>query len=299
MIADAPPRPPNTDPILRHVHSLPYFKLRVFLAKKLVGEEKYPRFLYKYKAPVESVTLPYLRDLVVEGRLFLSSPTQFNDPFDMTAAVVFDGTEKEKKDRIRRLIADRSQGMNRKQRRELEAEILGSGESEIIRKVTAAHQQNAEGTGVFSFAGDPRSILMWSHYGKDHAGVCFQFECARDPNVFLWAVRMEYVDAYPSFNFASGSSGEIQSTLTHKFKKWSYEDESRLVWPRGARTYARFEPSALTGVILGCRVTQSTKTAVLDLLRERRARGLREVKVFAAVKHPSRYALCLKRLPSA
>src|SRR5437879_6515654 len=103
MIPDAPPRPPNSDPLIRHVLALPYFPLRIFLAKRV---KEYPRFLYKFRPPIEPASVSFVRDLIVYCRLYLSSPIQFNDPFDMTAAAIFEGTPDQKRDRFRRLLAD-------------------------------------------------------------------------------------------------------------------------------------------------------------------------------------------------
>jgi len=303
MIPDTPPRPESDDPIIRYVHALPYFHLRIFLAKKI--SEKYPRFLYKYRPPIDpddskGKSLSHLRDLIVEGRFYLSSPSQFNDPFDMTAFVMYFGTEQQKRERFKRLFAERASqsGMRRKERQERVEAVMSLPEHKILEALKRSHDEHISSTGVFSFAGDPRSILMWSHYGQHHSGICLQFEIARDPNVLLWAVPMKYVRKYPTFNFAIGGTDEIEATLRHKFKRWGYEGESRIVWPGGARTYLRFNPASVVGLVLGCRASNPTKGAVRDLLKERASRGLPNIKLYAAEKHERRYALVLRRLPS-
>ena len=303
MIPDAPPRPPNTDPLLRYVHSLPYFPLRIFLRKRI--SDRYPRFLYKYRAPINPEDLKgkafgYLRDLIVEGRFFLSSPLQFNDPFDMTAFVMFSGTKQQKTDRFKRLFAEHAfrTGMRRKERKERVKLVMSLPEEQIVQTVGQIHAQHTAATGIVSFAGDPRSILMWSHYGEHHTGICLQFEIARDPGVLLWAVTMKYVRKYPTFNFAVSGSDEIEQTLLHKFKRWRYEHESRIVWPGGARTYLRFNAASLVGLIIGCRTADATKFAIRQLLEERASRGLPEIRLFAAKKHERSYALVIRRLQS-
>src|SRR5712691_7077049 len=112
VVKFAPPRPSFStfDPIVRHISSLDYWNCRLFLAKR-IGPEKYPHFQYKYKAlssgAMERRT-KQLRDILVESRLWLSSPRDFNDPFDMTARVIFEAKPQELRQRFKRLIADRS-----------------------------------------------------------------------------------------------------------------------------------------------------------------------------------------------
>ena len=102
----APPRPSNPDSLVQHVLSLDYRRLRRFLATNI--KPRYPVFLYKYKALATDATAKrakQLRDILVESRLWLSSAKDFNDPFDLTARVVFDGDAAKKRQRFESLIA--------------------------------------------------------------------------------------------------------------------------------------------------------------------------------------------------
>ena len=101
--------------------------------------------------------------------------------------------------------------------------------------------------GVFSFAGDPRSVLMWSHYGDHHTGICVQFEVARDVETMMQAVRMEYVTEYPVVNYAEEIQAQIKRPLMHKFKTWDYEREWRIIWPDGAHTYLSIKETRVMG----------------------------------------------------
>ena len=79
------------------------------------GPDRYPRFRYKYKAigsgtPEErEKRADQLRDILVEGLLWLSSPRDFNDPFDTTAQVIFEpASTEQKRQRIKRIIDQQS-----------------------------------------------------------------------------------------------------------------------------------------------------------------------------------------------
>jgi len=46
----------------------------------------FPRFLYKYLGP--SIPNEWLRALLIDSKLYLKSPADFNDPFDMRGCIV-------------------------------------------------------------------------------------------------------------------------------------------------------------------------------------------------------------------
>jgi hypothetical protein len=275
---------------------LDYWKCRLFLAKH-IGPEKYPHFQYKYVALASDAMGRYakqLRDILVENRLWLSSPRDFNDPFDMTARVIIEGETPALRQRFKQLIAEKS-GKPWKERREILNQFMARPRNEWQEAIERSHSQNHEQTGVFSFAGDPRSVLMWSHYGDHHTGICLQFEVARDTKTMLDAVPVRYVKDYPVFNWANDSGEQLGASLTHKFEAWAYEGEWRIVWPGGAHTYLQFNPAALVGLIFGCRAGDSAVSIVKTILGERKARGLPGVKIYRAEKHRGQYALVIRR----
>jgi hypothetical protein len=295
----APPRPSfsNFDPVVQHIRALDYWNCRLFLSKR-IGPEKYPHFQYKYKALASAATerrAAQLRDILVESRFWLSSPRDFNDPFDMTARVIFEGETEDLRQRFKQLIADKS-GKRWKERREMLDQFMGRPRSEWQKAGELAHSKNHEQTGVFSFAGDPRSVVMWGHYGDHHTGVCLQFEVAKDPKTMLEAVPVQYVKDYPVFNWAEDSGKQIGKSLMHKFEAWAYEGEWRIVWPNGARSYLPFNPAALVGLIFGCRTSEAAIRIVDAMLEERKALRLPSICVYRAEKHESRYALMIRRV---
>jgi len=290
-----PPRPsfPSFDPIVAHVRSLSYFDCRVFLAKRV---KQYPHFQYKYKVLPSERSNPqvrYLRDLLLESRLWLSSPRDFNDPFDMTARVIFEGAPHELHQRFKQLIADKS-GLPRKQRKEVLKNFTERKREEWRGAAEKALTKNMSETGICSFAGDPRSVLMWSHYGNHHTGVCLQFEIARDPKILLEAVPLKYVENYPVFNWVKDTGLQMRDLLLHKFKDWKYEGEWRIIRPNGARSYMPFDASALVGLIYGCRAQEAAMEIVKEMLNERQTRGLPPVREYRAEKHGSQYALTIR-----
>jgi Protein of unknown function (DUF2971) len=261
---------------------------------RLLSRARVPisRFRYKF-CSLDDKRVNYLRDILVRSRLWLSSPDDFNDPFDMSAKMLFDGTIKEKRQRINENL--KRNGFNWNQRKKLIPEILRKGTEEHDRIVQRGHVATVTSTGVCCFAGDPLNILMWSHYTTNHRGLCLQFDVAKDPNTFLRAVTMKYSEEYPLIRYVTGFPEGLLVALERKHIGWQYEKETRIVMPEHAHQYLSFRPDALVGIIIGCRATEAEDTIVRELLTERSAQSYPTPKLYQACKHPTKYRLILKK----
>ena len=205
----------------------------------------------------------------------------------MSAKLIAEGNLKQKQERFEQLL--KRQQLKWKDRKRKLPHLVAKTSAELAAAAQGAHRQNVELAGVCSFAGDPRSILMWSHYAANHEGLCFQFEVAKDIGTFAHAVPVEYSDEYPVVNWIIGSEAGLLPTILRKHTGWSYELESRIVIPDGARKYLRFRPEALRGIIFGCRVKDSLIAKVRELLAERSSLGWMLPILYAARQHESRY----------
>ena len=77
-----------------------------------------------------------------------------------------------------------------------------------------AFEKQRSSMGVFSFAGTPRDILMWSHYAQDHTGVCLRFSAAAHLRVFVGAVGVTYSQSYPKLNWLDMAGGTVKALLS-------------------------------------------------------------------------------------
>jgi hypothetical protein len=165
----------------------------------------------------------------------------------------------------------------------------------LERQLGDIYNKHVTKTGVFSFAGDAKSILMWSHYAKDHTGLCIQFERAHDFKTLSGALSVEYSPEYPEVNFIKDFSESLSKGLLRKHTGWSYEQEHRIVRINGAHTYIQFDPKAVVGIIMGCRVTSGGRAIIESLLEERRRAHMPPVRIYKAQKHDSKYQLVVLR----
>jgi hypothetical protein len=167
-------------------------------------------------------------------------------------------------------------------------------------QATIAFRKLLDQSGVISFSSSrtrekdsgPRNILMWSHYGDRHTGLCFQFEIAREPLLIRELLRVKYESKYPEVNWLSPCfHDQIGSALTHKALCWSYEHEWRFILRDSANKYLPFLPEALSAIILGCEISSRKKHVVNRLIHKRQSKGFPSLRVFQAARSPSEYAI--------
>jgi hypothetical protein len=149
----------------------------------------------------------YTYQAIVDGGLYFATPNALNDPFDFDYSTDFP----------KRYFV-----------------FLGGFPIENIR----------DRFGVFSTSKKNDDILMWSHYGDGHRGICLRYQVSDivsavplDFKGVLFAGEVHYSSSKPSFHYlrwlAPFSFGPflietyLMDCLFTKYKEWSYEKEFR------------------------------------------------------------------------
>jgi hypothetical protein len=120
--------------------------------------------LYKYMPVQNEDYLDRLRR-ILQGRIYYSSPTSFNDPFEMSA--LFD-------------IPDHENVMELINNSGPDAGLLSkSARARIFQHVKATLGTNnvvsrdwIESIGVLCLTTTADDLLMWAHYAANHTGIC-------------------------------------------------------------------------------------------------------------------------------
>lgn len=286
---------PPLENLLHTINQQPIWN-RLKLINSKSQSNPYPRFLYKYR-PISisdsKEQISQLRDYLVESRLWLSSPSAFNDPFDMRGCFIFEGTPQSRRKHLLDKLNQYRPELSKKQKEHAVSDLLAGGS--ITETLENSHEANRKSIGVCSFAGNARNILMWAHYASNHSGVCMQFQMTADLSIFSRAISVEYSSVYPVVNYFDDIQKSIIPTLYRKADEWKYEGERRIIHLHGANHFLAYQPSALTGLILGCQLKEPAEIAIKQLLVERREKGFPSIKVYRACRHDTKYHLRLVR----
>lgn len=220
--------------------------------------ENLPRVLYKFYPPTE-----YAFDNLCNGELWLAAPATFNDPYDCSFVVdlpsmlfpwarsktlegrkIFDSVTD---DELESLFADTAQPalvarilapFSKDGVRRL---ILDLASFPIMRTMAANNPGLSEpekvlqlGLKVACFTEHAASMLLWSHYAREHRGFCLEY--ATD-NFAPW-LRVALYPVYygqERFSFPPNLDDRVRArncgiaAALHKASDWKYEHEWRAV----------------------------------------------------------------------
>ena len=281
------------------------------------NDKKIPKRLYKYR-DFSHRTLA----MVISDNVYFADPSTFNDPLDTrpsletdldipeleevlwnfverrTSAEMSTAAKKIKyrgsktKDHIRRhsrrqadqVIADIEYHATNPdydsedyQRRRLGRDI----EEELLRQYDR---------GIVSFAERATCLLMWSHYGDQHHGICIGYSVPDNAAGDIHKVNYGGSRLVEASKVAAmlrrddvARSQVDEAVLLRKAKSWSYEREWRLIGIRGLQN----SPLELEEIIFGIRCDAAVKYAVMKALEDRD----RPVKFYEMREDPGRFEL--------
>jgi DUF2971 family protein len=237
----------------QHTESKPAAdKMRELVAKNA------PPTLFRYRADCTRS-----RDELTDGRIWLSSPEKYNDPYDCTfklsigemkrgieRAVVADvvgriGTSSAK-DKLATVsdaadpieaLADILPDFNKSDVRSRCVEMVAR-----VSDMLASVRKRAK---VCSFSQTHRSVLMWSHYAQHHTGFCVGYPAKtllQIPRFQLFPVVYSpqlYDVTGLAQDFATSAvdqfrMGRIILPLLQKWEVWRYEEEWRAITLQGS-----------------------------------------------------------------
>jgi len=227
--------------------------------------------LYKYKELTKK-SLAHFEDMTRNNRIWFSSPLQFNDPFDCRRMYDTDNTREE--------IVFRKASVIAKHKNIPIKEAFSKANEEIPIKACDLekwqerqlewHSHRLANTGILCFSAVHDHFIMWTHYAKNHTGICFAISVqdtdAEDQiNFIAKAQPVEYSDRCPVINFVQDSAMEIvRKVFFTKASPFRYEQEWRIVEydkKAGLRSIPR---GIISKVFLGCNIEKTAKERVIN-----------------------------------
>ncbi|TDP26846.1 DUF2971 domain-containing protein [Halanaerobium congolense] len=271
-------------------------------------EEDHPKVIYKYRYfDDEGHTL----DMIKDGEIWLSSARNFNDPFDTAITHNFDELYKPIAEEWARSVVKREKPDLTNE----EIKIYASKKLTEIRNNPDEYFKKAKERiieiqynkfGICSFSESDNNILLWSHYTKNHAGVCIGFntevifnyanQIAEKEQELLDLVKVKYSNEYPKYSLFKSKLKEelsdIFNLLYTKSSDWSYEKEYRLIYWGKTNFGIELGSKAISEVILGCCITREHRENILNICTSLDD----SPSVYQAVKSDSSFSIELKNI---
>jgi hypothetical protein len=258
-----------------------------------------PKIVYKYR----DWKKPNHKRILLKNELYLSSPKDFNDPFDCRISQNFSLlTPKEEDDYITSLTITGFPA----------AERMGLNYAEVIKdfenrfKDKKQFQKSADSIlfsyqdkhyAVFSCSTRWNSILMWSHYSANHTGFCigFWYQKLLESRLFGKGGPVNYMADYPKIKPRPAKKDKqlmIDSfTETHtKAKEWHYEKEYRFMttYPRELTEedrIVRIPNDFIAEVILGISISDKNKLRIIKICNKK------GIPVYQAIKNDFKFRI--------
>lgn len=274
------------------------------LAKDIL-EEKY---LYKFRnIPKESSDqdkpdkkiFHYIERIFTHNELYFPSPIALNDPLECRPIVTLgDLSDKQYREKYvsyaRRVMIAGGNMVNPDIIFEWLENHTQEQAQDFCNQMTEALRLDLDKYRICSFSAVNNNPLLWSHYSNSHQGFCLIFDA--DNELFGGAIKVEYQDEYPSYDFTEEDEYLImKNSGLVKFTDWSYEKEFRLISAEPNFKNAlpvknniwSYPPEMLIGVILGYKIPKSDRDIIETLCRNYPS----EICIKQATLHNNKYYL--------
>lgn len=247
-----------------------------------VSTIKMPLSLYKFRYFDPD---GYNLRILTHNELFLSSPSNFNDPFDSFIPVKYEGTNEEMEDFCRDHILEQHPNWKENDvKTEVRKMVKNIRTPDWASKGRKREREFInKNYGVFSMTTDYKNILMWSHYSHSHTGFCVglnyrklelrlkNFDISTESLLYIFPI--EYSKAYPLVNrFKHDNIERFKKTLLVKAENWRYENEYRLIGLRFANSKIDVGSGIINRVILGCQISSENRKRIVSILENRQER---------------------------
>jgi hypothetical protein len=211
--------------------------------------------LYHYEKFKPGYLATTLRDQIIH----CSNPNNLNDPWDCKPA--FDPHALDDPEVLEREMAWRAPHTG-KHLWERQMREDPNSRVEFLIEASKSMQAMLAERRIYCLTPKAANVLMWSHYARNHRGICLEFSVADNP-LFRTAAEVVYRKKYPRWVPCdiNDKPGMVMELILTKSCDWFYEEEYRLVSVQTSALnnfqqlhgdFFRLPKGALKAVIMGC-----------------------------------------------
>lgn len=205
-------------------------------------------------------------EMIKHLELYLSNPSEFNDPLDCYEGLV---EFKITKEFMREYIIKTIGKMNinsRKERRDMEKKALKKPQ---LLNLDFFFESQKKHFGICCFSWDNKSMPMWAHYADNHKGICIGFKNYMPTEKDLYAVYpVDYVTEIKKYQFTTFEDEKYwRKWLLTKSAAWEYEKEVRLI-SKSYNGILKFSKEIISEIYLGLSVSEENQSKLIKLLAE-------------------------------
>ncbi|MEM7575895.1 MAG: DUF2971 domain-containing protein [Planctomycetota bacterium] len=247
--------------------------------------------VYKYRPLGDDTSRDRVRDILVNHRLYASSPLALNDPFECKAKWSLKASKKQRLRKTMQIAESRNpyapQNAKKREARELQAAVADTG-------VENAKRVLSENAGFVSFGGSVDNLLMWAHYASDHRGIAIAFQAKHwgHADFFGEIHEVRYQSEFPVVEPYNFDAESVRNLMTTKSREWEYEAEHRfIIDTRDESPFVPFSSDLIAAIYMGCRIGNEDIRFIKDCVKD----GCPSCQVFRAHMQDDAYGLRFER----
>jgi len=229
-----------------------------------------PKVLYKYR----QWDNPFHSRILTNNEIFLSSPANFNDPFDSSLPFKYKKEELTPENIYKKLIEVMRKYSPNISELELqnfcyERQRSGIYESGEYWKEFYDDTKNQifNDFGIMSLTTKNDNLLMWSHYANGHQGLCIGLDTEILFNTISGRLApVFYSSSFPEIGLFEKDIRNWIQLVNTKSKHWQYEDEYRLTKTYSANMVFSFPKEMIKEIILGCSMKIEYKKEIYEII---------------------------------
>jgi hypothetical protein len=232
----------------------------------------FPSVLFKYR----DYENEYHRKMLFEQEIFLSSFSNFNDPYEGNIPFMYKKEELTNENiflKMRELAISEFPNKSEAEIHEIcfdaiQKDLLHD-EKHLEREKDNIRKDLENDFGILSLTSKPTNYLMWSHYANSHKGFVIGFG-TKELKEFLQSSLCTaiYSNELPRISLFGGVADFHKTLLATKSKVWEYEDEYRITKVHAANKPFIIPKSIIKEVYLGCKMDQEKKNRIIEYLKE-------------------------------
>lgn len=227
----------------------------------------------------------FLECLLIDGHLFLSPPSVFNDPFECKPYFSLESHDtndiKKLKKKFFSLIRDHvvlnnvAHDLSYFDRLN---NFFDNPENDITidENLKLLFNSIYQGFRIYSLTQSPYNLLFWSYYANSHKGICIEFDAQIPP--FSEARKVEYLEKYPEVKSFFDNEYLRKVPALSKSIEWKHENEYRILQVTNKLQHPNFmdflgneflilRPNSIKSVIVGAQITESDLDDVKNILK--------------------------------
>jgi hypothetical protein len=241
-------------------------------ALKSQGTENIPKYFFKYISNNSNHFRKSMHELLTLNKIYLSSKSEFNDPFDSAVYIA-----EISKDQVDKYLDEVLNRFNLS--REIKNKWIDLSQCPIkFRDALATSlNQQIDKQGIYSLSASIKNPLMWAHYANSHQGIAIVFNHNRNDEKFN-PLPICYQTQYQE----NPNSFMDLDYLFIKGEEWRYEKEWRIIEKTRAKELFELPENVINGIVLGAKCDDSTSLFLKDLIKSRTLEGRPPISLYRA-----------------